>query len=492
MRRLGRRPIRLWIACAGPLALNALAALPAHAVALTQISADPYTNPGSQHQTEVEPDTFAFGSTVISTFQAGRFFSGGASNIGWATSTDDSTTWVNGFLPGITKFEGAGPYDRVSDPAVAYDTAHDVWMISSLAITDVPFVRGAAVLVSRSRDGGLTWDNPVTVASAPGGANFDKNWTACDNFIASPFFGHCYTEWDDNGAGNLIKMSTSGDGGTTWSPPANTADSASGLGGEPIVQSNGTVVVPYSGNFGSIRAFTSVDGGISWSTTVLVSTVQGHRVAGGLRSPPLPSAAVDADGKVYVAWQDCRFRAGCSSNDIVISTSMDGLAWTPPFRVPIDPADGPADHFIPGLGVDPASSGVAVRLAVAYYYYPNASCSGTSCQLLAGLATSPDSGFTWTVTQLTDSPMNLAWLASTSQGPMVGDYISTSLASDATAHPVIAVANPPGAMFDEAMYTPVTGLAGGRAGFTTHRGTEPVLAAPGAGQPAPSVPPTVR
>jgi len=490
MRRPGIRA-RLWIATAGSLALTAFTALPAHAVALIQISADPYTNPDSQHQTEVEPDTFAFGTTIVSTFQAGRFFSGGASNIGWATSTDDGATWASGFLPGITKFEG-GPYDRASDPAVAYDAAHDIWMISSLAITDVPFVRGAAVLVSRSIDGGLTWDNPVIVASAPGGAFFDKNWTGCDNFITSPFFGHCYTQWDDNGAGNRIKMSTSGDGGASWSPPAETADSASGLGGQPLVQPNGTVVVPYSGNFGSIRAFVSTDGGISWSATVLVSSVQGHGVAGGLRSPPLPSAAVDGDGKVYVAWQDCRFRAGCSSNDIVISASMDGLAWTPPFRVPIDPTDSTADHFIPGLGVDLASSGTAVRLALAYYFYPNANCSPATCELFAGLAASPDGGFTWTVTQLTDSPMNLAWLAATSQGRMVGDYISTSHASDGSAHPVIAVANPPGALFDEAMHTPVSGLAGERVRITAHRGNEPVLAAPGTGQPPPSAPPTVR
>src|SRR5216117_1880490 len=54
----------------------------------TQLSTDPYTNPDSQHKTEVEPDTFAFGNTIVSTFQVGRFFNGGASNIGWATSTD--------------------------------------------------------------------------------------------------------------------------------------------------------------------------------------------------------------------------------------------------------------------------------------------------------------------------------------------------------------------------------------------------------------------
>ena len=57
-------------------------------VTLLQLSGDPFTNSTSQHRTEVEPDTFAFGSTVVSAFQVGRFFDGGASDIGFATSTN--------------------------------------------------------------------------------------------------------------------------------------------------------------------------------------------------------------------------------------------------------------------------------------------------------------------------------------------------------------------------------------------------------------------
>src|SRR6266568_6224531 len=66
-------------------------------VTLLQISSDPYTNSTSQHKTEVEPDTFAFGSTIVSTFQVGRFFNGGASDIGFATSTNGGKSFTNGF-----------------------------------------------------------------------------------------------------------------------------------------------------------------------------------------------------------------------------------------------------------------------------------------------------------------------------------------------------------------------------------------------------------
>jgi hypothetical protein len=100
---------------------------------LKQISSDPFTNKTSQHMTELEPDTFAFGNTIVSTFQVGRFYNGGASDIGWATSTDGGATFTHGFLPGITVFKG-GMYGRASDASVAFDAKHNVWMISSLGL----------------------------------------------------------------------------------------------------------------------------------------------------------------------------------------------------------------------------------------------------------------------------------------------------------------------------------------------------------------------
>src|SRR5437867_6776393 len=104
---------------------------------LVRLSTDPYTNTTSQHKTEVEPDTYAFGSTMVATFQVGRFSTGGASNIGFATTTDSGASWTNGFLPGTTKYATpAGPYDRISDPSVAYDAKHGVWIISGLAISE--------------------------------------------------------------------------------------------------------------------------------------------------------------------------------------------------------------------------------------------------------------------------------------------------------------------------------------------------------------------
>src|SRR5215213_4087369 len=61
--------------------------------ALTQIMVDPFTNASSQHKTVAEPDTFSFGSTIVSVAQEGRFFDGGASDIGFATSKNNGASW---------------------------------------------------------------------------------------------------------------------------------------------------------------------------------------------------------------------------------------------------------------------------------------------------------------------------------------------------------------------------------------------------------------
>src|ERR1700678_1694116 len=85
-------------------------------VTLTQISSDPFTVPPGQHATEVEPHVLANGTTQASAFQTGRIAPGGATAIGWATSTDGGTTWTHGFLPGLTSGNGGGPYSAASDP----------------------------------------------------------------------------------------------------------------------------------------------------------------------------------------------------------------------------------------------------------------------------------------------------------------------------------------------------------------------------------------
>jgi hypothetical protein len=424
-----------------------VASIPAQArVSVVKLSTDTFTNPQSQHATEVEPDTYAFGSTIVTAFQVGRIYDGGASDIGFATSIDGGVTWNNGFLPGITAYYKGGHFSAASDPSVTYDASHGVWLIASLGLSS-----NNSLLVSSSADG-INWNNPVTADNQSGYA--DKDWIVCDNTATSSFFGHCYVTWDDATSGQVL-MRTSTDGGQTWGAakaPAN----AFGLGGQPVVQPNGTVVVPFLGN--GIQAFTSTNGGSSWTSAVTVSSESDHFVAGNLRTEPLPSAEVDKAGKVYVVWQDCRFRSGCSSNDIVMSKSKDGKTWSTVKRIPIDGVNSTVDHFIPGIAVDPTTKGIAAHLALTYYYYPVANCTEATCKLRVGFTSSKDGGQTWSKFKKLSGPMLVTWLPDTSLGFMVGDYISTSYVNK-KAFGVFAIANANlGSTFDEAMYTNAVGL----------------------------------
>jgi hypothetical protein len=143
----------------------------------------------------------------------------------------------------------------------------------------------------------------------------------------------------------------------------------------------------------------------------------------------------------------------------VLSKSTSETTWGPVTRVPIDATSSTVDHFIPGLGVDRSTSGASARIGLAYYYYPTAACSATTCQLNVGFISSTNGGTSWSAATNVAGSMSLSWLANTSQGRMVGDYISTSVLAGGRAWPTIAVATAPsGGLFNEAMWVPTGGL----------------------------------
>src|SRR5256885_1511394 len=123
-------------------------------IPLTQISNDTFTNTTSQHETEVEPASYSFGNTIVSVFQVGRFTDGGSSDIGFSTSTNGGTTWTHGNLPGITKIEGTGTYDRASDTSVIYNQKYKLWLAETLALSQTNGVHGAAGFVGSFTGGG--------------------------------------------------------------------------------------------------------------------------------------------------------------------------------------------------------------------------------------------------------------------------------------------------------------------------------------------------
>lgn len=419
-------------------------------VSSQRISSDPFSNSDSQHATEVESSTVAFGSTVVTAFQIGRVVTYGSADIGFATSTNNGLTWTSGTLPKLAKtVEPASIFNSVSDPSVAFDARHNQWLVASL-----PIIVGTAgptapeLFVSRSGDG-LVWQEPVVAAHV---VDSDKEWIACDNHTASPFYGHCYLEWDNPQDGS-ISMAVSTDGGATWAK--STSVIGQGIGGIISIQPSGNAVVVIDDwDELSVQAFRSVDGGATWSSAATVTPIVDHRVAANFRAGPLVSSSMDANGTVYASWQDCRFRAGCSSNDAVFVTSNDGVTWSTPSRVPIDAVNSTVDHFLPGIAVDATTSGSRAHVAVMYYEYADTACTASSCSLSANVITSSDAGASWNAPQTLSQQMTVNWIAQTIQGPMVGDYNGISFAAG---KPVITFSNavaPSGAPFDQFMAVP--------------------------------------
>ena len=123
-----------------------------------------------------------------------------------------------------------------------------------------------------------------------------------------------------------------------------------------------------------------------------------------------------------------------------MTTSTDGLTWSPVVRVPIDATTSTVDHFIPGISADKSTQGGTAHLGLTFYFYPKSNCTISTCSLQAGFVSSQDGGTTWSAPVKVVGPMHLKWLPSTTLGYMVGDYISTSFGSNGKAYTVVAKA----------------------------------------------------
>jgi hypothetical protein len=202
-----------------------------------------------------------------------------------------------------------------------------------------------------------------------------------------------------------------------------------------------------------VLAFESRNGGRSWSRTHLIANIKGAADPGAiLPGLELLSAAEDAVGKTYVVWADCRFRPRCSANDIVMSTSTNGVTWSPVTRV----TSGPGDNTLPGVGAAPRAFGQSARIGITFYTYPDPRCQFTTCTINARLISSASGGARWNRPVQVAGPVRTSWLA---KGPatdtaLLGGYIGTAVlpgGSVITAFPLASA--PSGNSLHQDMYT---------------------------------------
>jgi len=304
---------------------------------------------------------------------------------------------------------------------------HSVWIASTLTIES----NFSHVYTARSTDG-VHWAAPVAAA---GGPLLDKDWITCDNGTTSPFHGRCYLEYTDDQK-NITVSQFSTDGGQTWSAPVRAGDVL--VGTQPVALPNGTLVV-VAGNYtdeealtGSMVALRSTDGGATFSTFTASDLHAADNSP--MRAISLPSVESDSNGTIYATWSDCRFRSSCTKNDLVLSTSTDGMTWTAPVQITAG-----ANAFIPGLAADPAHPG---RLAIVYAHYYG-TCTRAPCILGMSIVQSGNGGKTWGAPQRLDAqPFSTNWIPRAEGGRMVGDYFSTSYAGSRVV-PVFALATSP-------------------------------------------------
>ena len=299
------------------------------------------TNPESQVEPDIDVNPFNE-LNLVGVYQESRFRDGGARALNYVTSMDGGVTWIEGSLPGLT-VETGGPWKRASDPWVAFGPDNRVYYVS-LAINDVG--PPSAVLVSVSTDGGLTFGPPVTVQFSA--VDFhDKEAIEVDTFPASPHFGNVYVGWDINRAagGQHLVVSRSTDGGASYQGPVTLRTSSANIGAIPRVGPDGTVYVVWGGRFPGSPDFwvffaKSGNGGATFSSPRAVQRLASIGVPTIRDGEILPSFTVDrSSGDLYLVWPDARWSG---VDQIALSYSRDGGdTWSAPVRVSDGPLDAP-------------------------------------------------------------------------------------------------------------------------------------------------------
>ncbi|MGB9377857.1 MAG: sialidase family protein [Mycobacteriales bacterium] len=377
MKRLARvsilSTIALTVLGGAPLtAADAAAPTPA-VLSVGQISRqDVAPQPGSEPDTLVEPDVAVSPLNpriAVAASHDGRFPDGGAVAISHAWTRDGGRTWRHAAVPFLTKAVG-GAYDRASDPVLAFGPDGTAYL--STLLFDTNSCSGA-VAVSRSTDGGATFEAPV-FAHAGDSCDFsdDKNWIVVDTSKNSPHLGRIYQFWTaytPDAQGNYTGAQVlrwSDDQAATWSDTVFlTEPGIDTQGSQPMIQRDGTIIDAYltfgPGGSGEkpervggrpgrsaqaakplatpgdpFVARTSRDGGATWSSETTITTDIGPG-PDGIRCC-LPSAVADpTTGRLYAAWESV------TPGLVRLSTSNDGRHWSAPIKVNRDPGRG-YDH----------------------------------------------------------------------------------------------------------------------------------------------------
>ena len=195
--------------------------------------------------TQSETSTARCGNSVVvgyndsgSVFETPYFYGGAGgqafSGASYSTNGGGSFTDIGPINPGTGNGNFLG-----GDPGVNCSDANTFYFSQIFDYTDSHFNPVAAISVSKSNDGGQTWDDPVAAISKNGADHLlDKPWSTIDPSHKNRIYVS-YTDFDfspTNGCGTnqprtAIEFAESNDGGTTWSKTPKVAIEVCGAAG---------------------------------------------------------------------------------------------------------------------------------------------------------------------------------------------------------------------------------------------------------------------
>lgn len=413
-----------------------------------------------QPDTQIEPSIAVNPNNplnVVTGYQEGRVDAAGDATNGWATSLDGGRTWRSGELPGLTSYPGqTGPFDRASDAVVAFGPNNDVYYSSLVFDTGSDNGLRSGMAINISKDGGLTWSQPVFFADDQLDGLNDKNWVVVDTSGASGHTkGRVYVVWDrvaavyydycDSGCDQLSNWAL---GGTFMKLDLQPTYVSQAIGATPVVLNSGALAVLFNAAAGGAPTGTNFEQTVNTNPssvrlTCVVAPLAGTQPSGtplvfgppvyiadndstairAQRAGSLPSATYDTKtGTLAIAWEDARFHTEASPvNDILVATSTDGgTTWSSPVQV--NPSK--TNDYIDRYNASISASGDGI-LHVAYRSRQEADhLANFSSTAQTWYQESSDGGATWsTPLQVSTTPgNNLYYGAFSRNGTFEGDY----------------------------------------------------------------------